>query len=409
MKRIPLLSIVITVIFGIFFLWVASKPAKGDYLGSWKIGDVIQISATTHQFSTGAEYAADPIVCQVYEDANTTGLVVDQALSQFASETGFYSYSLTLAAATGFEAGKHYRVLIEATVDSVAANTWHNFQILAAVDVNTVVGEAPLDGEARFDALDDANDNILAAIATAQADFDTIEPIISDLAGIDELATAIWADANGVRVYEDANTAAIQSTAAATDANTAAIIGDDWTDGGRLDLILDATLVDANNAAIDANTSAIQATAAATDANTAAIQSTAGAIDANTAAIQATAAAIDANTAAIDANTAATGADATAIATAVWADANGVAVVADANTAAIQAAAAVAEANAVAVTIGVAGVGLTEAGGDGDHLTEIAATVDFNDLFEMTPGTDATKGTFEWTIAWIQRWIEQLR
>ncbi len=35
-----------------------ASVARGDYLGPWKIGDYVTVTACTHGFSTGAAYAA---------------------------------------------------------------------------------------------------------------------------------------------------------------------------------------------------------------------------------------------------------------------------------------------------------------------------------------------------------------
>lgn len=141
MKRLPLLSCAIAILLGLFFLWVASQPARGDYFGSWKIDDYVPISVTTHRFSTGAAYAPTVLTYSIYEDANGVGLDenVDMVVaSPFDSVVGFYLARRQLTVAAGFEKGKNYIVLIKATVDSVAAVTTHTFQIEAEVDADTV-------------------------------------------------------------------------------------------------------------------------------------------------------------------------------------------------------------------------------------------------------------------------------
>jgi hypothetical protein len=109
--------------------------ASADYLGSWAIDDVITVMTTTHRFSTGAAYAATGNVdLWVYEDV-TAAQIQTLTMSAFDSITGLYEEQVTLSTANGFEAGKHYTVLIQATVDSVSAITTHNFQIEAEVNV----------------------------------------------------------------------------------------------------------------------------------------------------------------------------------------------------------------------------------------------------------------------------------
>lgn len=113
--------------------------ARADYLGSWKINDYVTVQATTHRFSTGAAYAATGnVLLDIYEADTDEQIVDDTVLAAFDSVTGLYLAKVQLLTATGFEAGKHYTCVIAATVDGVAGICTHQFQILAAVDVQTV-------------------------------------------------------------------------------------------------------------------------------------------------------------------------------------------------------------------------------------------------------------------------------
>ena len=156
MKRLPIVSCLVTLILGIILLWIASPPARGDFLGEWQIDDYVTITATTHQFSTGAAYAATGnVTYSIYEDSNNAQLVDVNAMTAFDSVTGFYLGRQRLTAALGFQVDKHYAVLIKATVDGVAAITTHNFQV-----VPTTVGADVLyiKGVDAGDALPDLND-----------------------------------------------------------------------------------------------------------------------------------------------------------------------------------------------------------------------------------------------------------
>jgi len=148
------------------------SSAFADYLGSWKIGDYVPIPVSTHRFTTGGVYAPTILTYSIYEDANAVGLdeSVDMVVaSPFDSVVGFYLARRQLTAAAGFEAGKNYTVLVKATVDSVSAIVSHTFQINAAVDVNTIVGEVPVDATTRFDTLDGKVDDVKAETALIYA------------------------------------------------------------------------------------------------------------------------------------------------------------------------------------------------------------------------------------------------
>ena len=132
------------IIEGLFIMSVA----RADYLGSWNIDDYITITASMHDFNTGAAAAATGDVnIWIYKDA-TEAQIYDDTMAAFDSITGLYLERVELTAAAGFEAAKHYTVLIQATVDGVAAITTHNFQILAAGNTDTVLRAAPKDSTA---------------------------------------------------------------------------------------------------------------------------------------------------------------------------------------------------------------------------------------------------------------------
>jgi hypothetical protein len=121
-------------------LILLASVCSADYLGSWNIDDYVTITVNTHRFSTGAAYAATGDVdIWIYED-DTDVQIVDTTAAAFDSVTGLYLVKVQLTAAAGFEAGKCYTVLKQATVDSIAGTSTDRFQIMAAADVRAVGG-----------------------------------------------------------------------------------------------------------------------------------------------------------------------------------------------------------------------------------------------------------------------------
>ena len=116
------------------------------YLGEYAIDDYVDLVATAHRFSSGAAYAPTSITYTVYEDGSTTAMISATAMTNFNSVTGFYFDRIQLTSALGFENGKSYVVLIQATVDSVAAIDWRSFRVRAAAPANvTQIGGSSVD------------------------------------------------------------------------------------------------------------------------------------------------------------------------------------------------------------------------------------------------------------------------
>lgn len=117
-------------------LLLLGSVANADFLGTWHIDDYVPIIAATHQFSTGAAMQPTVLTYSIYEDGGTTGIAenVDMTVaSPFDSVVGVYLARVQLTAASGFETGKNYIVVVKATVDSVSAVAIHTFQIEAVV------------------------------------------------------------------------------------------------------------------------------------------------------------------------------------------------------------------------------------------------------------------------------------
>jgi len=116
------------------------------YLGEYEIDEYIDLVATTHRFSSGAAYAPSAITYRVYEDGSATEFITDTSMTNFDSVTGLYYNRIQLTAAAGFEVGKSYVVLIQATVDSVTAIDWRSFRVkFPAVNVKQIEGSDPTD------------------------------------------------------------------------------------------------------------------------------------------------------------------------------------------------------------------------------------------------------------------------
>lgn len=114
------------------------------YLGEYRIDDYVDLVATTHRFSSGAAYAATSITYRVYEDGSDVQIIADTAMTAFDTITGLYLNHIQLTAALGFETGKTYAALIQATVDGVAAIDWRSWKVVNARDAN-VVSQANID------------------------------------------------------------------------------------------------------------------------------------------------------------------------------------------------------------------------------------------------------------------------
>lgn len=172
MKKILILS-----------LLLFASIARGDYLGSWKIDAYLTFTCTTHKFSTGAAFAATGNVnFRVYEDDTDTEIETDTAMTAFDGVTGLYLYKIQLDTATGYEAGKHYTILIQATVDGVSAICTHNFQVLAAVDIESLKGSTLSESTGgniatNFGAFYDNGDSV-----TTASDIDDIRATLTDTA-----------------------------------------------------------------------------------------------------------------------------------------------------------------------------------------------------------------------------------
>jgi len=115
----------------------------------FQLEDTVYLPFTTRAYSTGIPTVLVSGKIDIYEDAGTTQVVVDETLVvDFDSVVGFNMITVTATAATGFEAGKTYTAIMEAgTVDSVSV-------------IGEVVGHFTLDMSAAAKDLANATDGL---------------------------------------------------------------------------------------------------------------------------------------------------------------------------------------------------------------------------------------------------------
>lgn len=196
------------------------------YLGEYEIDDYLDLVATTHQFSTGAAYAPSAITYRVYENGSATEMISDTGMTNFDTVTGFYYDRIQLTTALGYEAGKSYVALIQATVDSVAAISWRSWKVIAApitaVSIADQVWDELLAGHTVSDSTGEALStaaSVLGAGATTftytLTDADSGDPIAdadvwvsSNLAGTDIIASGRTDSSGQITFYLDLGTTA---------------------------------------------------------------------------------------------------------------------------------------------------------------------------------------------------------
>jgi len=174
-----------------------------SYLGSWKIDDALVFPAITHSPATGALTDADDVPAyRVYEnEVGTAILTGSMAKLDDTNTTGFYSESITLSAANGFEKGKCYTVYMTAAVGGITGGNHHTFQIEAEVDANTVSGSISSIGAGAITASSIAADAITAGkIADGAIDAATFATGAIDgnaiaASGAAAIAAGVWSEA----------------------------------------------------------------------------------------------------------------------------------------------------------------------------------------------------------------------
>lgn len=112
-------------------------------LGAFKLGDSLTFAVNTSSPTTGAESDADAApTYRVYENETGTAILTGtMALLDDANTVGFYSESITLSTANGFEEDKCYTIRARAVVETVANARLYFFTIPSAPV--TVILEGP--------------------------------------------------------------------------------------------------------------------------------------------------------------------------------------------------------------------------------------------------------------------------
>ena len=184
--------------------------------GDYRLEDSVYILFTTRAFATGIPGVLSASTVAVYEDVTAapieTSIAVTETLN---SINGLNAVTIAALAASGYNAGGHYHVVIEAgTVGgvSVVGEVVGSFSIGASDAAQntsgltfTVAGQ--VDANAQY-----WNDTVISTTLETSAD----------------MADAVWDETLAGHVTAD----------------TAGLLLNDWQDGGRLDLIQDIIAVD---------------------------------------------------------------------------------------------------------------------------------------------------------------------
>ena len=92
------------------------------------LGNNVTFTIVCHDADTGERTDASAVTYKVYEE-DSEDEILTGSMSKHDSETGFYLKKIAATAANGFEHGKTYTILIEATVDSVNGGISYAFQV----------------------------------------------------------------------------------------------------------------------------------------------------------------------------------------------------------------------------------------------------------------------------------------
>lgn len=84
------------------------------------LGQTITLDFVTSAPTTGAAATASSVTVRIFEDANDTPILTPTATER-SGQAGDYRVQVACTTANGFEVGKSYSVVVEATVGGVAA------------------------------------------------------------------------------------------------------------------------------------------------------------------------------------------------------------------------------------------------------------------------------------------------
>ncbi len=101
------------------------------WLGTRVLGDNLTFTAATHTPATSADVDADAVPSyRLYENETTSPILTgNMAKLDDSNTTGFYSETIALTVANGFERGKSYTIKIVGVVGTVTSSIPYHFSI----------------------------------------------------------------------------------------------------------------------------------------------------------------------------------------------------------------------------------------------------------------------------------------
>ncbi len=217
------------------------------------LDEVIHFDVVTHDPGTGGRVTATSITFDVFEEATDTAIRANQTLTERAGATGVFRGTDTISAANGYEVGKYYSIVAEATAGGVVGQAVAlSFRVVPAesvagvpeVDITHIMGTILTEGGA----------GRLAAAFIKLLDVATPTLVASDVmrgtdsANTDKTGYAL-STAGILAVWHQALSAIVTASSVGkllkdeiTSVRMAVLT--DWIDAGRLDTILDNILTD---------------------------------------------------------------------------------------------------------------------------------------------------------------------
>ena len=185
-------------------------------MGDYRLEDSVYILFTTRAFATGIPGVLSASTVAVYEDVTSTPIETSIAVTEtLNSINGLNAVTIAALAASGYNAGGHYHVVIEAgEVDSVSV-------------IGEVVGTFSIEAASAAQNTSGLNYTVAGQVdSNAQYWDDTV--IATSLETAADVADAVWDETMAGHVTAD----------------TSGLVMNDWQDGGRLDLIQDIIAAD---------------------------------------------------------------------------------------------------------------------------------------------------------------------
>lgn len=100
------------------------------------LGEFVHFDVVTHDPATGGRVTATSITFNIFEEGTDTAILGSQTLTERAGETGVFRGTFEASTGSGFEVGKYYSVIAEATAGGVVGQaTALVFRVVAAESV----------------------------------------------------------------------------------------------------------------------------------------------------------------------------------------------------------------------------------------------------------------------------------